>query len=200
MLKKDPQWQTPVRTNQQKMPKQHFTLKREGSWVRTGGFTESWSPSACPEASFHFTKEKHRLAASASQGRNTEDPQNKWLSTAARNVPPNLLPGPASCEQQLREAFLPHHHGSSSAWGRLWEPDIARAQRHWALISVSESGSRSPGSKANKEKIGGKASLLYLKVQHPGAGTHSSSKTHPQPPPRLTISGQEYLKGGFRCV
>jgi len=60
------------------MPKQHFTLKREVSWVHTGGFTASRSSSACPEASFHSTKEKHRLAANAEQGRNREDPQNKW--------------------------------------------------------------------------------------------------------------------------
>ena len=32
-----------------------------------------------PSASSHSTKEKHKLATSAEQGRNREDPQNKWF-------------------------------------------------------------------------------------------------------------------------
>ena len=147
---------------------------------------------------FPFHQGKAQVGRQCRAGEKQGGSPEQMVSTAAMNIPPNLLPGPASHEQRLLEAFLPHHHGSSFAWGKLWEPDIATAQPHWVLISVSESGSRSPGFKANKEKFGGKASLLYFKVQHPGAGAYSSSKTCP--PPQLTISVQECLNGSFRGV
>ena len=131
---------------------------------------------------FPFHQGKTQVGSQCRAGENQGGSSKQMVLTAARNVPPYLLPGPPSCEQWLLEALPPHHHGSSFAWGKLWEKDIARAQPHWVLISVSESGSRCPGSKANKEKFGGKASLLYFKGQHPGAGTYSSSKTHPLAP------------------
>ena len=47
--------------------------------VHTGGLTQPWSLSASAKCKFPFHQEKRKLAASAEQGRNREDPQNKWF-------------------------------------------------------------------------------------------------------------------------
>ena len=78
-------------------------------------------------ASFHSTETKLKWAASAKQGRNREDPQNKSCLTAARNAPPwrrqwhptpVLLPGKSHGRQSLvgcspptlSGAWLSHKH------------------------------------------------------------------------------------------
>ena len=45
--------------------------------VHTCGLTQSWRSAAHPKCKFPFHQEKRKLAASAEQGRNREDPQNK---------------------------------------------------------------------------------------------------------------------------
>ena len=62
-----------------KTPEQHFVLQREVSRVHTGGLTQPWSLSACPDACFCSTKEESILAAAAGQGRSGEAPRNKWF-------------------------------------------------------------------------------------------------------------------------
>ena len=62
-----------------KMPNNMSCSKEKFAQVHTGGLTQSWSLSALPDACFCSTKEKYKLAASAEQGRNREDPQNKWF-------------------------------------------------------------------------------------------------------------------------
>ena len=45
--------------------------------VQTCGLSQSWRSAAHPKCKFPFRQEKLKLAASAEQGRNREDPQNK---------------------------------------------------------------------------------------------------------------------------
>ena len=118
-----PLWQTDIRTNWQnaqmtqcsqrssvadrhqnqlaKCPNSTSCSKEKFAQLHTGGLTWSWSSLACPDASFHSTKEKRKLAASAEQGRNREDPWNKWYQQLLGTSPQILLSGPDSQEQRL---------------------------------------------------------------------------------------------------
>ena len=44
-----------------------------------------------PNTSFHSTKEKMKLVARAEEGRNREDPQNKWFRQLLETSPHPLL-------------------------------------------------------------------------------------------------------------
>ena len=82
-----------VDTHQNQLAKcPNSTSSLEVCWVHAGGPTRSWIPSARPDASSLSTKEKRTLAASAKQGRNTEDPRSKWLWKLLE-CPPNPLLG-----------------------------------------------------------------------------------------------------------
>ena len=47
--------------------------------MHTGGLTLSWSSSAHPKCKFPFHQEKCKLTTRAKQGKNREDPQDKWF-------------------------------------------------------------------------------------------------------------------------
>ena len=80
MLIDGPQWQTDMRTNWQKHPNnsQYSEMGRLPvcTLVDLPGLG---ARQLVPSASFYSTKEKRKLSASAEQGRNREDPQNKWF-------------------------------------------------------------------------------------------------------------------------
>ena len=87
-----PQWQTDIRTNWQKHP--------NSSQYSQMGRLPMCAPvdlpglgvhQHVPNGSFCATKEKRKLAASAEQGRNREDPRNKWFWQLLGTSPKPLL-------------------------------------------------------------------------------------------------------------
>ena len=106
-------------------------LKREFCRVHTGGLTWSWSSSARSEASFHSTKEKHTLAASANQERNREGPPNKWFEQLLGMSLPNPSQGrasdprPGGSLQPSQRVFM-----AAALLRKTREPDITRTQPH----------------------------------------------------------------------
>ena len=130
--------------------------------MHTGGLTGSWNSSARSEASFHSTTGKRTLVASAEQGRNREEPRNKWFGQLLGTSPQIPLSGPASHKQRA-----PRSHPSASSWRRLWsgkprsqisrEPSLTLGTKY--LPKVGPAARR---SKANKEAslVEGKACFI----------------------------------------
>ena len=84
-------------------------------------------------ASFHSTETKLKWAASAKQGRNREDPQNKSFLTAARNAPPEKAMAP---------------HSSTLAWKIPWTAESGGLQSPNSVWCMAESqASADRGSK-----------------------------------------------------
>ena len=129
--------------------------------MHTGGLTGSWSSSPCPEASSRLTKEKRRLALSAEQGRNREDPPNKWFWQLLATTPK------APLRASERGTAVPPSLSGASSWRQLHLvlPPSARHRESTAspgrqnLFAKVGSGAR--GSKAN-EAVSGKESSLYF--------------------------------------
>ena len=114
--------------------------------VHTDGLTRSWSSSARPDACFHSTKEKRQLAASAEQGGNREDPQNKWFWQLLGTSPRTSLSGPAGSSQPSWCIVM----ASGSVLENRGEPNVVRGQPH---VGWHKTVTKSAGhcSKANKE-------------------------------------------------
>ena len=100
--------------------------------VHTGGLTWSWSSSSHPKCKFPFHQEKHKLAVSAEQGRNREDPQIKWLWQLL-----GMSPKSPTWVQLDTNCRLIHHHGHSSP---LENPGQPGAMKSWhpAVASGSQ--------------------------------------------------------------
>ena len=142
---------------------------------------------------------KRVLAASADQGRNREDPQNKWFRQLVGMSP---KPPPRAWEPRAMAPWsLP---GASSRWRLPFgktpqQSDIARAQSHVASKSVSKSGFRCSLLKPNKEarsverKVG-----FFSDICNQREGRLLSKGQLILLP--LTSSEQELLKGIFRVV
>ena len=128
----------------------------------------------------------------------------QMAQAVARNVPPIPFRLASEHEQRLLQAFQPHHHGGSLAGekpcgaryrerGVRYRESTASCGRQHLLVKV---GPGAPGSKANKEKAGGKESLLYLKAQHLGLREGSGLLSRGQSPPPPTDQGARTFKGG----
>lgn len=94
-----------------KMPNNTSCSKERFPRVHIQGLTQSWSSSACPDSCFHSTKEKHTLAATARQGRNRDDPQNKWLWQLLGMSPKSPLLRPEKHRRRITTTIPAHHHG-----------------------------------------------------------------------------------------
>ena len=98
------------------------------------GLTQSWSSSACPDSCFHSTKEKHTLAATAQQGRNRDDPRNKWfwqllgMSPGRRQWQPTQY----SCLEN------PMDGGAARLQSRGREESDTTEQLHFSLSCIGE--------------------------------------------------------------
>ena len=94
------------------------------------GLTQSWSSSACSDSCFHSTKERHTLAATARQGRNRDDPQNKWFGQLPGMSPKSPSRGQGSTNSRIITTIPAHHHGQWPFLGKSQEPAVSRVQPH----------------------------------------------------------------------
>ena len=101
------------------------------------GLTGAWRCSACPAASFRSTKEKHRSAVGAEQGKNREDPRNKRFQ---QRLGPSPQTPPGACEPP---AAAPHGLPCEPSVVAPLHPaaGIARAQPHVGARMASETSS-----------------------------------------------------------
>lgn len=83
--------------------------------VHTGGLTGSWSSSAYSKCKFPSHQEEHKLAASAEQERNREDPQNKWFQQLLGHLPRPPSQGQQATSSRFLKAFPARCHGSGCA-------------------------------------------------------------------------------------
>ena len=119
--------------------------------------------------------------ASAEQGRNQEDPRNKWVLAAARNVPQT----PSRGQQTVSIISLnpPRSVIMAAAllvetWGARYR-ESAASRGHQNLFSKVGPGAGS--SKASKEKVDGKVSLHYFGGRQLGVGCCPKADSFPHP-------------------
>ena len=96
-----------------------------------------------------------------------------------------------------------HHHGCGLArekpWGARYRERGVRYRERAASCGrqypLEKVGPGAPGSKANKEKVGGKERLLYLKGQQLGLTEGRGLLSRGQSPPPPTDQGARIFKG-----
>ena len=140
-----------------------------------------------PEASFHSTKEKHQLAASAEQGEKQGGSWKQTVSAAVRNIHPNPLLGPASHDRTsgLLEALLGSHQGHTAAGNeghqvvRIQQPHMGTKNCNW------KQGPAALGSKPDKEAMLMERKVCFISDQHQGLGVGQTliQRLTPFPPP-----------------
>ena len=94
------------------------------------------------EVSFRPTKEKRSMAVRAEQGRNRDDPQNKWLPLGTSSQT-------SSWGQRLLTAFPAPHEGGALARERLppWSPML---QEHSLILGANICQRDFPGGSVPK--------------------------------------------------
>ena len=189
MLIDGPQWQTDMRTNWQKHPNssQYSEMGRLPMCTPVD-LPGLGAHQLVPSASFYSTKEK--LAASAEQGRNREDPQNKWFWQLLGTSPQIPYSGLASHEKQANTC-----HGHSSPLDESGEPGAMKALK--PAVASPMLGTKICYQKVNggiqlltaqkpiNSHVGGKESLFYFRCWQYGeeGGEHLSKGQTPHPHP-----------------
>ena len=176
-----------------KCPNSTLCSKEKFSRVHTCGLTQSWSSSAHSDASFHSTKEKGKLAASVEQGRNREDPQNKWFWQLLRTSPQIPLSGSESHKQ-----WAHCNHLGTLSWPWLY------SGKHWGARCRESAAPRwaqkmLAAQKSVKRQVWWKGKFALFWIPAMGWGRVDSCPKADSP--LLTIRGQELLlmEGGVTC-
>ena len=171
-----------------KCPRSTSCSKEKFARVHTGGLTLSWSSSAHPDACFHSTEEKLKLTTGAEQGRNREDPQNKWFRQLLGTSPKIPFSGPGSHKQQAY-----HNHPSALSWPWLYsgKPRGARCHKSagttpcWMPKTVTKSGVQPLTTQKTIKRPGwwkGKFALFWMLASRRGrADTCQKANSLPHP-------------------
>ena len=163
--------------------------------MHTGGLTQSWRLSAGLDACFRSTKEKRTLAASAKQGRNRADPQNKWFWQLLGMSPQTHPLGPAGHKQRAPHS-CPSGHGRTPR-----EPGtVSAAAPHWVPKTVvKRRGLATCCSKDSKEArlVESKGCRISERADWQGGQTPIQRLT---PHPRQSVGKSFYrCKEGAAC-
>ena len=178
------------------------THKWEGCPAHTSGLIPSWSSSPHPQCMFPFHQGKVQAGSQCQQGRNREDPQNKWFWQLLGTSPRSPFRS-----QLVRSSRLTHCHGHGKPRrARCHQAqELQQSAPSWATKNLLKVGVSLVTLKSlQSNQVGRKESWLEFGCQQPGGDGGQTSVQKPTPPPtphHNEIRGHELLQtegGGYR--